>query len=638
VREKREEENKRSIFGQGKSSLLRLLPHFVVAIFLSLFDLVCSKMVMKWFRTWQPIRQQRLLTRNHGDGENSEKKMMKRFSLSASPRQRLLMPGQENDGNHGDEESNGENPEEKIMDASEELENSDAAPGTQTSRGLVDLVELVPFAVKIAVTDDKGIRVFEVSNIVTDWINEAFQRQLEEFGYTAEKRYAAFDSVVLFNRQTRRGLLRGAEEEHRQQQRRALQEQRNAVGDVYTAKFKGGAVFSRDAEYRTKSVPVHDVLVMQQMTLLNDTGLLAALRDSPALGLGAAVVDVNAFLDPTDAAGSSPGGGGGGSGDSLEIVIIVAIVVACVAFMFLVAAIYWAYRYDRSNRRAYLVKDVAAAGRRPTEDDDDDYNSPAGKADQAERPPPYPREIGGADHEFEYPESVISDSIVSESVVSQDVSASLSQYYRAGMGKVGITSSDYGRNGALLSDAGSVSSMESYGYSLDGTMPSMATPVPGDERYCRGGDNNIERIGGLPVEPDLGSTVSSEPDAPSIDEGVRVRDFTQEDVDRLLAEHAAARQREEAAAAAAAAAGAATGGGPDELLSTARRQLDRDVANLSQEIDEAEDEAKAWTVPDKYRYEAEPTENTTDNYSDADSEDVVTLRSDKVPFDQKEDP
>jgi len=146
----------------------------------------------------------------------------------------------------------------------------------------VDLVQLVPFDVQIAVTVDWGIEWFEVSNIVTDWMNGAYRMQLQAFGYTEENLYAEFDSVVLFNNDD-------------DDDARKLQA---GGGELFTAKFRGGAVFSR-TDVRPKSVPVNDVLLIQQVALLNDTSLTAMLQESSVLGLGPAVVDVNAFLNPS---------------------------------------------------------------------------------------------------------------------------------------------------------------------------------------------------------------------------------------------------------------------------------------------------------------------------------------------------
>jgi hypothetical protein len=59
--------------------------------------------------------------------------------------------------------------------------------------------------------------------------------------------------------------------------------------------------------------------------------------------------------------------------------------------------------------------------------------------------------------------------------VDNEILASLSQYYRSGSGRVGVrcVASNSAFGGAILNDAASVSSMESYGYSQDGTMPSV---------------------------------------------------------------------------------------------------------------------------------------------------------------------
>lgn len=342
--------------------------------------------------------------------------------------------------------------------------------GSTSSKGLVDSVNLVPFDVQIAITANNGIQTFEVSNIVTDWMNAAYADQLAAFGYTEENMYAKFNTVVLLNN--------GASNDVQNEQ-------------LFTAKFKGGAVFVRDAN-RTKVVPENDVLYIQQFTLLNATALTERLQSSPASGLGSAVVHVLTFPN-------SASNGSGSGGSHLEIVIVVAIVVACVAFLFLLGAVFWAYHYDRANREAFLMKEHALTLGSPDRTDSDtacDNESPERiRAVHVERSAhSYPTVIGGDDvDDIGYPASVISDSIVSGSVLSEDISTSLSQYYKAGMGKV--AGADYSRGGGLLSDAGSVSSMESYGYSLDG---GMTAPLPTEIPYQR----ERQRIGGLPVEPD----------------------------------------------------------------------------------------------------------------------------------------
>lgn len=370
-------------------------------------------------------------------------------------------------------------------------ETTEDADETDTG---VDLVHLIPFEVQVAVTSNTGIQTYEVSNIVTAWLNDAYIEQLALFGYSEENHYAEFNSVVLFNNEKN-------DTSNRRNQ---------GAGSLFIAQFRGGVVFSRDLVNRTKSVPENDVLVIQQTALSNDTGLLTLLQQATdATGLGNAVVDVNAFLDPNPSSTSDTNESPQTS--DLDVVIIVAIVVACLAFLFLLGAIVWAYRFDRIHRDAFLVKNHVGSSpsTRSTGPMVHDKTSETDTACDNESPeriravversngtlptnldPIYPAMIGGDDTEdHDYPESVISDSVGPGSVISEDVSTSLSQYYRAGMGKA-----DYGRGNGLLSDAGSVSSMESYGYSLDGGMSMIPTEIPYQKER--------QRIGGLPIEPD----------------------------------------------------------------------------------------------------------------------------------------
>lgn len=355
--------------------------------------------------------------------------------------------------------------------------------------GLVDLVHLIPFDVQIAVTANNGIQTQDVASIVTAWLRDAYIQQLASYGYTEANKFARFNTVVLFNNDA--GGSR---------RRRWLQ---GGAGQLFTAKFKGGAVFTRDPN-RTTAVPQNDVLLIEQVTMLNDTALSQLLQSSTLPGLGSAVVAVNAFLNPTAAQSTTTPNATTGStqSKSLGIVIVVAIAVACVAFVFLLGAVIWAYRYDRSHqhRQAYLAtehagKDISNNPERTDSDTAFENDSPERiRAVHVERSDhAYPAVIGGDDGDHDYPESVISDSMVSGSVISEDISTSLSQYYRSGMGKVGIGSAEYGGRG-MLNDAGSVSSMESYGYSLDG---GLSTPMP-----CEPYKKDRERIGGLPIEPD----------------------------------------------------------------------------------------------------------------------------------------
>ena len=59
-----------------------------------------------------------------------------------------------------------------------------------------------------------------------------------------------------------------------------------------------------------------------------------------------------------------------------------------------------------------------------------------------------------------------------DSVVSDDIKSSLTDYYKSGMGYSGSRAGS-ARPASNFNDAASLSSMDSYGYSLDGYAPSL---------------------------------------------------------------------------------------------------------------------------------------------------------------------
>jgi hypothetical protein len=232
------------------------------------------------------------------------------------------------------------------------------------------------------------------------------------------------------------------------------------IGDLYTAKFKGAAFFSKaEGQMEVPDVAIADC---QQRTLIQNQKLLERLQASDSTGLGDAVVNAQAYVNSASTPESDS------SGDSLELVIIVAIAIACVAFLFLIFAIFWAWRYDKRNRRAFL-----AENRKSTTDETFDADkSPESKekpktkvSKKAPSVPAYPSVIGG--------ESQGDGGGYPESVISEDIQSSLSQYYTGG------AAGNYNYTNGRLQDAASVSSMESYGYSLDGYTPSLITPKHG---------------------------------------------------------------------------------------------------------------------------------------------------------------
>ena len=207
-------------------------------------------------------------------------------------------------------------------------------------------------------------------------------------------------------------------------------------------------------------VPDVAVYDCQRITNLEEDLLLESFQESGGIGLGSAVVDVQAYVNPGQTRDTS-------QDSSLELVIVIAIVIACIAFLFLIFAIFWAWRYDKRNRQAYL-----AEHRKTTAEETFDANdSPEA---QKERPK---KDIANAPVMSSYPSVIGGEShgeggVYPESVISEDIHSSLSQYY------AGTTSGNYNYTNGRLQDAASVSSMESYGYSLDGYTPSLATPMP----------------------------------------------------------------------------------------------------------------------------------------------------------------
>ncbi len=314
---------------------------------------------------------------------------------------------------------------------------------------VVDLVDLIPFDVQFALTVNLDISIFEVTDIVSEWMSDVFRDQLVEWGYTAEEEYAIFNRVILYDRQVR--TLQEVEEVTP-----ALRGDRNlAQGFLYTARMGGHAAFSFSEE-QSLPVPVADILEIQRRTLQNRTAMLtlqSELQQSDPDGLGASLVALQSYLNPNDVGRSS----GQESTDDLEMVIVIAVGVACAAFLFLILAVIWAWRYDRRNRQAYLNSKAGRTGSDTTFDDDGVRTTPNSSPRQD-----FPAVVDAADH---YPDSVITD----------DIATSLSLYYQSGM-----ANAMNGQGRRNMGDAASVSSMESYGFSLDGYSPSVATPMPSD--------------------------------------------------------------------------------------------------------------------------------------------------------------
>jgi hypothetical protein len=355
--------------------------------------------------------------------------------------------------------------------AQETTGSTEITTGTQAAnggRGRIDLIDLVDFDVQIAVTENLGINIFQVTDLVTEWMADSFDLQLEQIGYSGP--YAAFNSVVLIERDERVRHLQASSVDD------TTLDTTDSVdnGELYIARFKGAALFTRSDDQL--QVPVEVVESIQRTTLINDVALLQALQVSGATGLGSAVIDVRAFVNAVVAEPVKTSS----DDDNLEIVIIIAIVVAAVAFLFLVFAIVWAWRYEKTNRDAYLVNGKDSKPDKTGSDPDSSYaehTTPSPKLSKAANATPVQEVDVGYQNDVSLA-SLPGTGRYAESNISDDISTSLSQYYQSGMaGHRG-----FARQGSNnhLNDAASISSMESYGYSLDGYAPSLATPIPSD--------------------------------------------------------------------------------------------------------------------------------------------------------------
>jgi hypothetical protein len=292
--------------------------------------------------------------------------------------------------------------------------------------------------------------------------------------------------------------------EYKVQQRAALQEEEEDTTTIglYTASLDGVSLWDQtilSQEEQTGAETAMDpelVELIQRATFLEDNTLQELLQAADdATGLGSAVVDVRVFITPQD--DDVPENDRvADNNNNLEIIIIIAIVVACVAFGLLLFAVVWAWRTDQSKREAFKVDRAGTTtglSRNPdgtgSESDYDQQVSPQQKK-TLQHNPQFPSEVAPQ----EYPESVI----------SEDISTSLTAYYRSGMAGYSIPH-QHSRGGGgrpeRHDDAASMSSMDSYGYSLDGYAPSLSggptqmgypvghleqgvTPTNGDELFA----------------------------------------------------------------------------------------------------------------------------------------------------------
>jgi len=286
----------------------------------------------------------------------------------------------------------------------------------QVGNERTEMVELVPFDVTLARAGDKLVNPIALTEAVNTWMNVNFEETTallrdDVSGYNFD-----FDRVQLRELST------------------------IEVKSQFKITYEGQSLWKT-----TLDIPhPTQVAAMQLEVMRQRQDLLATLRSrSEHFGLGAALVDVRVDLNrqATDGAQMQ----NKSQGQSLDVIIIIAIAVAVLASLLLLFALIMAWKTGKERKQqAYLDGGTPAN----TDSPSTVRNSP-------------PEEIGSGNVNGYYPESVI----------SEDISTSLSAYYKTGM--AGGYKANKHRAG-VLNDAASVSSMESYGYSLDGYASSIA--------------------------------------------------------------------------------------------------------------------------------------------------------------------
>lgn len=305
------------------------------------------------------------------------------------------------------------------------------------------LVTLLPFEVTLQLLEPSLVNYYQLTSTLETYLGEFFTAEL----FDTPEVYTPFDRVVLDFVEGRRLLFEYA----MSRQLQSLE---------VKAKYEGYTVFTRDGQLPH---PNTNVVAAIQINAMEDPegDLLASLQfitddllTSNAIGINE-VTSVKAAINlnggnPNDSPG--PGITSNNGGDNLNTVIIIAVVVACLASLLLGAALFLAWQRKKRSDSAFKIgSPTNGSGKNISPNvPKEDFSSSQEQARGAPR-----RITGGA-------------SMYPESVISEDISTSLSAYHKAGMGPVGGSKRGRGRDDA------SVSSMESYGYSLDGYASSIA--------------------------------------------------------------------------------------------------------------------------------------------------------------------
>jgi len=336
------------------------------------------------------------------------------------------------------------------------------------------VIYLLQFDIRLALNGSPDdVNIFTLRQVVTSWLDDSYRAKSENDSLLSSG--ATFDYVAL-DFVTRRNL-----------------EEVTKPTSFYKAVFRGFTVWNLDS-VETDPVNADFVELIQKATLLEDKRLLELLRAADdGMGLGPAVLDVRAEL--SESAGQNNNADDSATDETLEIIIMIAIIVACLAFCLLMFAVIWAWRTDRAKREAYKASrrerdnmEKREAHQKPQSPPKQPMTQPM--APPAAAPSPAkapPEEIPTTSN---YPDSVISDSVITDSVVSNNMDSSYAGY---SMPHTAATAPSAKFEPRELNDAASMSSMDSYGYSLDGYASSLGGG--GAPKYPTGG-----ALGGMPTD------------------------------------------------------------------------------------------------------------------------------------------
>mmetsp|Transcript_19989 Transcript_19989/g.30874 ORF Transcript_19989/g.30874 Transcript_19989/m.30874 type:complete len:368 (+) Transcript_19989:340-1443(+) len=352
-------------------------------------------------------------------------------------------------------------------------------------------------------------------------MNEGFDFALQPYAGT----YARFDSVVLDYQETRRHLRGqttlgmilplGEQDEHIYDMLWHVSEDHYSstfhdnnrklakTRDIFTASYKGVSVWFDGGD---KAVPDDELVYALELQILasREPQLLQALQAKEnARGLGANVESVKVALSTVEESPSN--------NSDLNIIIIIAIVIAGMAFLLLATALYMAWSKKKEREAAYAVGTDRTTGMNSPKAESAKPNQPEKKkslgklfgSKKQEQATPVSYEETPKRKNYEDSDiapSEIGGGLYADSLISEDISTSLTAYYRSGFDNSTSNKkeSSKDRNAPKRSTSGgtndnaSISSMESYGYSLDGYQSSIAPSTSGyqNELYHSKGNND----------------------------------------------------------------------------------------------------------------------------------------------------